>query len=171
MWYLWTKIYIYDTIIKSGDDMRKFEIVREDALQYGVVPQKMPIRATKNSAGYDIYSPIDIIIMPGTMEMIWTNIKALFQEDEVLLLCVTSGMGKHGIMVANTIGVIDSDYYGNISNDGNLGFRLYNFGKDPYVIKVGDKIGQGIFMKYLTVDDEKEISSTRVGGFGSTVKK
>ena len=151
--------------------MRKFEVVNDESLQYGKKPEKMPVRATKNSAGYDIYSPIDVIIMPQEMQMIWTNIKAQFEADEVLLLCVTSGMGKRGIMVANTIGVIDSDYYGNISNDGNLGFRLYNFGKEPYEIKAGDKIGQGIFMKFLTVDDEEEISSTRVGGFGSTVKK
>ena len=151
--------------------MRKFEVVREDAIKYDVVPTKMPQRATKSSAGYDLFSPIDVVIAPKSMEMIWTNIKAQFEPDEVLLLCVTSGMGKHQIMLANTLGVIDSDYYGNISNDGNLGFRLYNFGNEPYEIKVGDKIGQGIFMKYLTVDNESEITTERVGGFGSTVKK
>ncbi|MGN1213204.1 MAG: dUTP diphosphatase [Christensenellales bacterium] len=151
--------------------MRKFEVVRQDAIQYGVVPNKMPQRATKHSAGYDIYSPISTVIEPKTMKMIWTNIKASFNPDEVLILCVTSGMGKKGIMIANTIGVIDCDYYGNVSNDGNLGFRLYNFSDEPYVIQAGDKIGQGIFLKYLTVDDEKEITTTRVGGFGSTVKK
>lgn len=151
--------------------MRKFEVVKQDAIQYGVVPNKMPQRATKHSAGYDIYSPISTVIQPKTMQMIWTNIKANFNPDEVLILCVTSGMGKKGIMVANTIGVIDCDYYGNVSNDGNLGFRLYNFSDEPYVIQAGDKIGQGIFLKYLTVDDEKEITATRVGGFGSTVKK
>lgn len=151
--------------------MRKFEVVNDFALQYGILPPKMPARATKHSAGYDIYSPINITIMPQTMEMIWTNVKAQFETDEVLILCVTSGMGKRGIMVANTIGVIDCDYYGNVSNDGNLGFRLYNFGKEPYIIKAGDKIGQGIFMKYSTVDDEPEITESRVGGFGSTVKK
>ena len=151
--------------------MRKFEVVKQDAIQYGVVPNKMPQRATKHSAGYDIYSPISTVIEPKKMQMIWTNIKASFNPDEVLILCVTSGMGKKGIMVANTIGVIDCDYYGNVSNDGNLGFRLYNFSDEPYVIQAGDKIGQGIFLKYLTVDDEQEITNTRVGGFGSTVKK
>lgn len=151
--------------------MRKFEVVRQDAIQYNIVPQKMPQRATKHSAGYDIYSPIDITIFPKSMAMIWTNIKAKFEADEVLLLCVTSGMGKHSIMLANTIGFIDCDYYGNVSNDGNLGFRLYNFGDEPYIIKSGDKIGQGIFMKYITVDNEAEITNERVGGFGSTVKK
>lgn len=151
--------------------MRKFEIVNEKNIQYGISDVKLPQRATKHSAGYDMYSPIDMVIEPHTMQMIWTNVKSQFGEDEVLLLCVTSGMGKHGIMLANTLGVIDSDYYGNIGNDGNLGFRLYNFSNEPYIIKAGDKIGQGIFMKYLTIDNEKEITNERVGGFGSTVKK
>lgn len=151
--------------------MRKFEVVKDEFLKYGVVPQKEPARATKHSAGYDIYSPIDVVIEPKKMEMIWTNFKAQFEADEVLLLCVTSGMGKYGIMLSNTLGVIDSDYYGNQSNDGNLGIRLYNFSDTPYVVKAGDKIAQGIFMKFLTVDDEKEISTERKGGFGSTVKK
>lgn len=151
--------------------MRKFEIVKDEFIKYEQKNFKMPVRATRFSAGYDFYSPIDIVIEPKQMQMIWTNIKAQFNQDEVLLLCVTSGMGKHGIMLANTLGVIDSDYYSNISNDGNLGFRLYNFSDENYVINKDDKIGQGIFTKFLTVDDEKEISSTRVGGFGSTVKK
>ena len=151
--------------------MRKFEIVKKEAVQYGVFDPKLPVRATKNSAGYDIFSPIEVVIEPHTMQMIWTNVKAQFGKDEVLLLCVTSGMGKKSIMIANTLGVIDSDYYGNESNDGNLGFRLYNFGNESYVINAGDKIGQGIFLKFLTVDDEQEILTTRKGGFGSTVKK
>ena len=150
--------------------MRKFEIVQNFAIQYGIRPQKLPVRATKHCAGYDFYSPIDAVIMPKSMNMIWTNVKAQFETDEVLLLSVTSGMGKHCIMLANTIGIIDSDYYGNVSNDGNLGFRLYNFGTEEYVIKAGDKIGEGVFLKYLTVDDEQEIVNTRTGGFGSTVK-
>ena len=151
--------------------MRKFEVVREDAIEYGTLPPKMPNRATKHSAGYDFYSPIDLVIEPKAMQMIWTNVKAQFETDEVLILSVTSGMGKRQIMLANTIGIIDSDYYGNPSNDGNLGFRLYNFGTEPYVISAGDKIGEGVFLKYLTVDGEEEITSTKQGGFGSTVKK
>ena len=151
--------------------MRKFEKVNEANMQYGQTEVKMPYRATKHSAGYDIFSPIDCVIEPNQMQMIWTNVKAQFEPDEVLLLCVTSGMGKHGIMVANTLGIIDCDYYSNPGNDGNLGFRLYNFSNEPYTIKAGDKIGQGVFMKFLTVDDEEEITNERVGGYGSTVKK
>ncbi|MBP3582026.1 MAG: dUTP diphosphatase [Clostridia bacterium] len=151
--------------------MRKFELVKEEFRKNKDGLVKMPVRATKHSAGYDIFSPIDTVIEPQTMQMIWTDMKAEFNTDEVLLLCVTSGMGKNGIMVANTIGVIDCDYYSNSGNDGNLGFRLYNYSNEPYVIKAGDKIGQGIFMKFLTVDNEQEITSERKGGFGSTVKK
>lgn len=130
-----------------------------------------PKRATKNSAGYDFYSPIDTIVKAHQMQMIWTDIKSQFNPDEVLLLCVTSGMGKYGIMLANTLGVIDSDYFENENNDGNIGFRLYNFSDNDYVVKVGDKIGQGIFTKFLTIDNEQEITNVRKGGFGSTVKK
>lgn len=151
--------------------MRKFEIVKDEFKKNKNVEYKMPNRATKFSAGYDFYSPIDVVIKPKTMQMIWTDIKSQFGNDEVLLLCVTSGMGKNGIMLANTLGVIDSDYYSNSGNDGNLGFRLYNFSENDYAIKAGDKIGQGIFMKYLTIDNEQEIKNERVGGFGSTVKK
>lgn len=151
--------------------MRKFEIVKDEFKKNKNVEYKMPNRATKFSAGYDFYSPIDVVIKPKTMQMIWTDIKSQFGNDEVLLLCVTSGMGKNGIMLANTLGVIDSDYYSNSGNDGNLGFRLYNFSENDYAIKAGDKIGQGIFMKYLTIDNEQEIKNERVGGFGSTVRK
>lgn len=150
--------------------MRKFEVVKSEFVKYNQTQFKTPVRATKFSAGYDFYSPIDVVIKPQSMEMIWTNFKAQFGTNEVLLLCVTSGMGKNGIMLANTLGVIDSDYYGNVSNDGNLGFRLYNFSTNDYVIKQGDKIGQGIFTTFLTVDDEQQIDAVRVGGFGSTNK-
>ena len=151
--------------------MRRFEIVKDDFRKNLTKQIKMPVRATKHSAGYDFYSPVDVIIEPNQMQMIWTDVKSCFNTDEVLLLCVTSGMGKNGIMLANTLGVIDCDYYSNEGNDGNLGFRLYNFSNIPYVIKAGDKIGQGMFTKFLTVDNEEEIINVRVGGFGSTVKK
>ena len=108
--------------------MRNFEVVKDEFIKYDIKDVKMPLRATKHSAGYDMYSPIDITIEPGQMQMIWTNVKAQFNQDEVLLLCVTSGMGKHGVMLANTLGVIDSDYYSNEGNDGNIGIRLYNCG-------------------------------------------
>ncbi len=151
--------------------MRKFEIVKQEQIKYENSKITLPNRATKNSAGYDFYSPIELTIKPHTSEIIWTNVKACFNYDEVLILAVTSGMGKNGIMLANNIGIIDSDYYSNVGNDGNIGFRLHNFSENIYNVHVGDKIGQGLFMKFLTIDNENNIEKTRVGGFGSTVKK
>ena len=78
-------------------------------------------------------------------------------------------MGKQPIMISNTIGLIDSDYYENPDNDGNIGFRLLNLGNTPYEIKVGDRIGQGVFIKYDTTDND-DTRATRKGGFGSTEK-
>lgn len=131
----------------------------------------MPNRATKASAGYDFYSPIDVTVEPNTAKLIFTDIKARFEENEVLILCSTSGMGKRGIVLANGIGVIDADYYNNEGNEGNIGFMLRNLSAEPYEIKRGDKIGQGIFTTFLKVDDEEEVTAARNGGFGSTVKK
>ncbi len=150
--------------------MRYFEEVKPEFRKHPQVKLKKPVRATQFSAGYDCYSPIDVIIAPQTSCLIWTDFKAKFNSNEVMFIVVTSGMGKKGVMLANTIGVIDSDYYGNSSTDGNLGFNLYNYGKEPYVVKAGDKIGQAIFTTYLTVDNEDEVTTVRTGGFGSTVK-
>ncbi len=150
--------------------MRKFEIVKEEFLKYDNGDVKLPVRATKHSVGYDFYSPIDYTLKPNETKLLFTNVKAMFNEDEGLILAVTSGMGKRGVILANGIGVIECDYYGNESNDGNLGFLLHNIGELDYEIKVGDKIGQGFFIKYYTVDDEEEITTIRKGGFGSTNK-
>lgn len=146
---------------------RFFDFVIESANKGGEKVD-LPKRATKYSAGYDFYSPINVVVEPNSTCMIWTNVKAKFKQDEVLILCVTSSMGKKGVMLCNNIGVIDSDYFENQANDGNIGFRLYNFSDTPYEIRVGDKIGQGIFTRFLTVDNEEQITNQRVGGFGST---
>ena len=153
--------------------MRKFEIVRDDCIKYNQDTNliKMPMRAKKHSVCYDFYSPIDTTIEPNSTQLIFTNIKAFFGDDEGLILAVTSGMGKRGVILANGIGIIESDYANNSSNDGNIGFLLHNISSTPYNIQVGDKIGQGFFFKFLTVDNEEEISTVRTGGFGSTDKK
>jgi len=150
--------------------MRRFEIVKDECVKYENKNVTLPKRATKHSVGYDFYSPIDYVLKPNETKLIFTNIKATFNEDEGLILAVTSGMGKRGVILANGIGIIECDYYNNPNNDGNLGFLLHNIGQEDYVINCGDKIGQGFFIKYFTVDDEEEITTKRVGGFGSTNK-
>lgn len=129
----------------------------------------LPTRATKSSIAYDFYAPIDTIILPMQSVMIWTDVKAKFNPDEALLINVRSSMGKQPIMLANTQGWIESDYYSNSDNDGNIGIRLFNLGATPYEIKAGDRIAQGMFIKYL-VADNGNTDVKRQGGFGSSGK-
>lgn len=145
---------------------RFFEVVK-DEFRKNEGEIKLPTRATEHSAGYDFYSPVDIIIQPNGSALIFTDVKAHMYYDNALFLFVRSSMGKHPVVIANGTGIIDSDYYGNLDNDGNIGFRLLNLGNTPYEIKVGDRIGQGVFVKYGTVKDDNT-TETRQGGFGST---
>lgn len=147
--------------------MRYFEVVEDKFRKNPCVEIKLPTRGSKNSAGYDFYSPVDAVIQPNEMVMIWTDVKASMYYDNALLIIPRSSMGKHPIMISNTVGLIDSDYYGNESTDGNIGFRLLNLGTTPYEINAGDRIGQGIFIKYGTVKDDNT-TTERKGGFGST---
>ena len=133
---------------------------------------KMPQRSTENSAGYDFFSIMDYVIKPGESKKIPLGIKACMNCDEVLFLIVRSSMGfKYNIRMCNQIGVIDSDYYDNIDNEGHIWIKLQNEGEKDYTIKKGDKIIQGIFLKYLLVDNEKEVKNKRVSGIGSTNKE
>lgn len=152
--------------------MRKFEVVKDEFLKYGVKAEdlKKPYRATKHSVCYDCFSPIDITIEPESTQLVFINFKAYCNTDEGFILASTSGLGKKGIILANGIGIIESDYADNESNDGNIGFLLHNLNKTPYEVKAGDKIGQIFFFKFLTVDNEEEITTIRKGGFGSTNK-
>jgi dUTP pyrophosphatase len=145
---------------------RFFEVVKEECRKSGG-EIKLPARATEHSAGYDFYSPVDAVIQPNESVMIWTDVKAHMYYDNVLMLFVRSSMGKHPVVIANGTGIIDSDYYGNADNDGNIGFRLFNLGDTPYEIKIGDRIGQGVFTKYLIVKDDNT-TDKRTGGFGSS---
>ena len=146
--------------------MRYFEVVK-DEFRKNEGEIKLPTRASEYSAGYDFYSPVDVIIQPNESVMIWTDVKAHMYYDNVLMLYVRSSMGKHPVVVANGTGIVDSDYYGNENNDGNIGFRLLNLGLTPYEIKIGDRIGQGVFLKYGTVKEDKT-TTKRTGGFGSS---
>ena len=147
---------------------RYFEIV-SDKYRKNEGEIILPTRATKHSIAYDFYSPVAVTIPPMQSVMIWTDVKAHFNEDEALLLNVRSSMGKHPIMIANTQGWIESDYCNNPDNDGNIGVRLFNLGTAPYIVRVGDRVAQGMFIKYL-VADNGNTDNTRQGGFGSSGK-
>ena len=143
--------------------MRKFEKVsyREDAI--------IPVRSTANSAGYDLISPDDFEIPAGEKQLIWIGIKAKMEKDEVLMLFPRSSMGRLGVRFGNTVGIVDSDYYTNPGNEGEIALDFVNDGNLPWKVSRGDKIGQGIFTKYLVTDDDN-VTAERTGGFGSTGK-
>lgn len=102
--------------------------------------------------------------------LVKTGLKAYMQEDEVMLLYNrSSNPKKKGLIMANSVGVIDKDYYGNPDNDGHFMFAFYNIKEEDITIKKGEAIGQAIFQKYLVVDDD-QAQGERVGGFGSTNK-
>ena len=88
------------------------------------------------------------------------------EDDEVLKIYNrSSNPSKKHIILANAVGIIDKDYYGNEKNDGEIFFAFFNIGKEEVTIKKGDAIGQGIFQKYLCRDNEEEILNERNGGF------
>lgn len=150
--------------------MNKFEVVKNEHRKFPNAEIKLPTRATKHSAGYDIYTPCDITIEPGKTFVVPTDVKVQINEDEVLMIYVRSSVGiKKNICLMNGTGVIDSDYYGNPKNDGNMALALFNYGTETQSFKAGDAICQGIFMKYNTVEDD-HVETIRVGGIGSTSK-
>ena len=137
----------------------------------------LPVRSTANSAGYDFFAPEDIIIPPSFSldpigfdkpTLVKTGIKAYMNKDEVLYLFNrSSNPSKRGLILANSTGVVDSDYVDNPDNEGEIGFLFYNVSGAPVTIKKSEKIGQGVFTKFLITDDDNT-NTTRTGGFGST---
>lgn len=132
----------------------------------------IPKRSTKESAGYDFESIIDFVLKPGEIKKIPLGIKVDMNSGEVLFLIVRSSQGfKYNVRMCNQVGVIDKDYYNNTENEGHMWIMLENHGDKDYVVSKGDKICQGIFIPFLTVDSEEKIEKIRTSGFGSTDRK
>ena len=132
----------------------------------------LPERKTKYSAAYDFEAGEDCEIPVFEQGMaptlVKTGIKAYMEEDEVLMLYNrSSNPKKKGLVLANSVGVIDKDYYGNKDNDGLIMAAFYNKGEKPVQIKKGECICQGMFQKYLLADEDNA-EGERTGGFGST---
>lgn len=168
----------------------------------------LPVRATKNAAGYDFEAAEDIEIpsmledftdrllkrSPDRLEhigrdshlmpeyfyinpeegnavkpvLIPTGIKADMYPDEFLALYNRSSNPKRGLYLANGVGVVDGDYFGNEGNDGHIYFAFLNLSPHTLTIKKGQRIGQGVFQKFLRVESDKNDGATRTGGYGST---
>lgn len=129
----------------------------------------LPKRSTENSAGYDFICPERVEISPYELGdnpiLVKTGVKAYMQNDEVLILYNrSSNPKKKKLVIPNSVGVIDADYYGNEDNDGEIGFTFYNLSNETVVIEKGEKLGQGVFQKYLITDDDNA-EGIRSGGF------
>lgn len=152
----------------------------------------LPIRKTKNSVGYDIEAAEETII-PSIWKTVFTNmgkflkgdtdyepikptlvktgIKSYFCEDEVLFLANrSSNPAKKGLILANSIGIVECDYYENPDNDGHLMYAFYNFFPVDTIIKKHDTVGQAYFQQFLIADNDQNTNAKRMGGFGSTDK-
>lgn len=175
------------------EKVRGFEIVTKYEGQ-GI---ELPKRATKGSAGYD-FAAAERTTIPSiwnvlsqnngiaamkegaiveenkdylTSVLVPTGIKAYMPETEYLMLVNRSSNPlKNHLALPNGIGIIDSDYYGNESNEGEIYVQLINYGLEDYTIEKGDRIAQGIFMPYQVIDKETDDFSKRIGGFGSSGK-
>ncbi len=142
--------------------MRKFEKISYEQFKKDIKDDKslynsydIPKRETAYAAGYDFEAIQDFEIKIGETMKIPTGIKSIMNEDEVLFLILRSSQGfKYNIRMCNQVGVIDKDYYNNKDNEGHIWIKLKNEGNSNYLVKKGDKIIQGIFLKYLTTDDE-----------------
>lgn len=146
--------------------VRKFALCKDAPLS-----AILPTRTTKYSAGYDFYLTEDVIIQPHSYSApIPTYVKAYMPQDEVLLLFIRSSIGfKKGVTLANNVGVIDSDYVDNEDNEGNIGLKLYNHTDHVVKFYQGERIMQGIFLKYGVVSNDFA-DTERKGGTGSTGK-
>ncbi len=148
-------------------DIRGFEIIT--AYEHKNI--NLPKRKTAESAGYDIECGEDVLIQPGEVKLVATGLKAFMSYDEYLAIHIRSSMAiKRRLMLVNSTGIIDSDYYNNEDNEGHIMIALYNMGSESVALTKGERVAQGIFSKYLLTNDD-DATGIRVGGIGSTGSK
>lgn len=139
----------------------RFKKLRPDAIT--------PTRGTPLSAGLDLYAAVTTVVTPNRPTMVPTGVAVEIPEGYVGLLFARSSMGVKGVSLANSVGVIDADYRGEIM------LNLKYTGSDiDYGIAQGDRIGQMVVVlaPLFELEEVDELSETTrgVGGFGSTGK-
>lgn len=126
--------------------VRGFEVVNEASRKFPEQTISLPIRGDKGSAGYDFFSNETVTILPGEKHIFWTDIKSYMQEEEVLNIYVRSSIGiKKGLLLCNGTGIIDSSYYSNPGNDGNIGIAIKNFSNEAVAIEAGNVLLKAYF--------------------------
>lgn len=133
---------------------------------------RLPRRATSGSAGYDFFAPAGFELAPGESVLLPTGVRAKMDEGWVLMLYPRSGLGfKYRLQLNNTVGVIDSDYFG-AKNEGHIMLKLTNDSREGKTLRAaaGEAVAQGVFVPFgITLDDDA--NAEREGGFGSTNRK
>ncbi|TCD45828.1 dUTP diphosphatase [Streptococcus sp. X16XC17] len=130
----------------------------------------LPKRETAHAAGYDLKAAERVELLPGEIKLVPTGNKAYMQETEVLYLYDrSSNPRKKGLVLINSVGVIDGDYYGNEANEGHIFAQMKNITDETVVVEVGERIVQAVFAPFLVADGD-EATGERTGGFGSTGK-
>jgi dUTP pyrophosphatase len=148
---------------------RMFRIVPSCFRKFPNCEITLPSRADIGSAGYDFLSNETQDLTPGESHLFWTDVCIEMEKGDALLIDTRSGNGcKRGLVLRNTLGIIDSSYYANGSNFGNIGICLLNTSDEIQTIHIGDKIAQGILINYLLIDDDSCQKEDREGGFGSS---
>ncbi len=142
----------------------KIKLLRDGAV--------VPKRATEGSAGYDLYACLenDVTIAPREIKIIPTGISVMAEKDTAVMIYARSGLStKYGISLANGVGVVDSDYR------GEVGVALINNGNKDFTVENGMRIAQMVITPILTPDlivsDELSETERGEGGFGSTKMK
>ncbi len=157
--------------------MIKFEKITEKQFLNDVKEQcvysdvKLPVRATKKSAGYDFFALYDFLLNPGQSIKMPTGIRIILPQDKFLMIAPRSGLGfKYRIQLDNTVGVIDADY-SESDNEGHIWIKITNDSREnkTVCVKKGEAFAQGIILQYFVTDDDCA-DAKRNGGFGSTDK-
>lgn len=155
-----------------GDWQDTFGVCSEESCRKIYDAIRLPARATAGSAGYDFYAPFDVTLQPGETIKIPTGIRVRMQEDWVLMCFPRSGLGfKYRLQLNNTVGIIDSDYYG-AANEGHIFARITNDSNEGKTCEIAAGTGfmQGVFVPYGITEDD-EATEVRTGGLGSTTKR
>lgn len=153
--------HIKNVEVFTDEKGKKIEFKMEDV--------QLPTRNDKGSAGYDFYVRKEVTILPMQKTIIHTDVKAYMPEDEVLLLFARSSVAHvKGLLLSTGVSVIDSSYYGNEDNDGNILLAVVNSTGKAITLKAGDRICQGVFVKYGVVDNDEPRTAERAGGMGSS---
>lgn len=147
----------------------KFYEVADEHKKHPAKKTILPKRATRKSAGFDFFTKVDVILKPNRVTYIHTDVKCELADDEVLLIFPRSSMAiKNGVVMANTVGVIDADYFENTDNDGNItiALRWITESEKNMPLREKTRIAQGVVVKYQT--DGEPVEAERTGGIGST---